>query len=928
MTAERWQQVERIYHEAAAQPPSKREAFLSHACAGDPELRKQVERMLSGEARPTGFLQTPAADTGARAPAGERISPGSYIGPYEIVSLLGAGGMGEVYKAHDPRLNRTVAIKVLPQHAAGDADRRERLLREARTASALNHPNIVTIHDILSAAGQDCIVMEYVEGSTLAEKIGRKGLPLRDTLQYGIQIAGALAAAHGAGIVHRDIKPQNVMVTEPGAVKVLDFGLAQLQPAVGPGGETATLTAEGTIAGTVAYMAPEQAEGKRVDSRSDIFAFGSVLYEMATGRPAFQGDSKLSILTAILHQDPPPLCAIRSDASPELEKLIERCLRKDPVRRLHSMHDVRLLLEELRDSPAASPPQAAATKGRWLSPLLVAACSLAAGGLLALLWLPSRGTDLSTYHLTPFATEAGEENSPAWSPDGRTLAYEYEVDGTMQIYTRSLDAATGTRVTSSSHSCGQPFWSPDGGSIYYISQSQLWSVGAAGGVPRVVAKDVVSASISPDGKTLVFARGLVGSTSLWTASPPEADPQPYGRPPFSDKLALMTPPQFSPDGSKIAVAISRKAATSEPELWLVPFPSGLPVHVPVRIPAQQGGNQRPSWMPDSRRLVLSSGGHLYMADTHRGDLRRLTATTEGEVQPAVSPDGRRIAFASGRTSSDVVEIAFGGSPVRTLSATSRSQWSPTWSPQGTQYAYVTDATGAAEIWLRSAQEEWARPLVQQGAALSWYDLQNLHFSPDGRRIAYDLYRDRHVIAISSVAGGQPVIPDQESPDHHGPSWSPDGNWIAYRRLNGAKWELVKRPLGGGQPVWLEEAAQGGGDTEWSPSGEWICHMWSDSLHVVSADGARHVVAASPGTAAFGFSRDSATLYAIRRNAARKWELASIAIPSGQEKKVVSLDLPVSARVNGFSVHPGGKSFITSVGKSRFDIWLLEGFSQR
>jgi serine/threonine protein kinase len=274
-----------------------------------------------------------------------RLSPGARIGPYEILGLLGAGGMGEVYKARDTRLDRTVAIKVLPAYSAGDAEAGKRLLREARAASALNHPHIVTIHDVLSDGGRDSLVMEYVEGRTLEQVIGQKALPLAEVLQYGIQIAGALAAAHAAGIVHRDLKPGNIMIAKTG-VKVLDFGLAKLQ-SVAPEGETASMTAEGVIAGTVAYMSPEQAEGRDVDARSDIFAFGSVLYEMAAGHPAFSGTSKLAILTSILHETPPPL----PGAPPELDRLLQRCLRKDPVRRLHSMHDVRVLLEELRDSP-------------------------------------------------------------------------------------------------------------------------------------------------------------------------------------------------------------------------------------------------------------------------------------------------------------------------------------------------------------------------------------------------------------------------------------------------------------------------------------------------------------------------------------------------------------------------------------------------
>src|SRR5215471_5153141 len=238
MTPERWQQVERIYQEAAGLSPSHRELFLDQACASDPDLRGEVDRMLSAEAGVTGFLETAAVGVAARA-----LAAGTHIGPHEILSLLGAGGMGEVYKAHDTRLKRTVAIKVLPRYAAADEDSRKRLLREARTASALNHPHIVTIHDIISENGQDCLVMEYVEGRTLHELIGGKGLAPSQVLEYGIQIAGALAAAHEAGILHRDIKPANILVAANGYAKLADFGLAKTVPPVGRGDSAATQTA-------------------------------------------------------------------------------------------------------------------------------------------------------------------------------------------------------------------------------------------------------------------------------------------------------------------------------------------------------------------------------------------------------------------------------------------------------------------------------------------------------------------------------------------------------------------------------------------------------------------------------------------------------------------------------------------------------------
>jgi len=276
---------------------------------------------------------------------------------YEIVETLGRGGMGVVYKARDTHLDRFVAIKVLPPEKVADPERKRRFVQEAKAASALNHPNIVHIYDIAEAGGIQFIAMEYVPGKTLDQMIGRKGLRLNETLKYAVQIADALAKAHAAGIVHRDLKPSNVMVTTDGLVKVLDFGLAKLsERTTGEFGETATMreeekpdTAEGTIVGTVAYMSPEQAEGKPVDARSDLFAFGSLLYEMVTGQHAFHGDSKLSTLSAILKEDPIPVSAAVPDAPRDLEKIIARCLRKDPARRFQHTDDLKIALSELKE---------------------------------------------------------------------------------------------------------------------------------------------------------------------------------------------------------------------------------------------------------------------------------------------------------------------------------------------------------------------------------------------------------------------------------------------------------------------------------------------------------------------------------------------------------------------------------------------------
>src|ERR1039458_7467519 len=343
---------------------------------------------------------------------------GRTISHYEITEKLGEGGMGVVYKAHDSRLKRFVALKVLPPEKVTDPDRKQRFVEEARSASALNHPNIVTVHDIDESGGVDFIAMEYVEGKTLNELIGRKGLKLNEALKYAIQIADALAKAHAAGIVHRDLKPGNVMVTPDGRVKVLDFGLAKLTESAPVGPEDSTVTEQpstelGRIVGTASYMSPEQAEGKKVDARSDIFSFGSLLYEMLTGKRAFRRDSPALTLVAILHLEPSPLPA---EVPHDLEKVITRCLRKDPARRFQYMGDVKVELEELKEESnsgklAGGQAPARPRHRRFLRPALaaVAVLVLAAGSVF--LWQRVHAkplTDKDVLVLADFTNTTGD----------------------------------------------------------------------------------------------------------------------------------------------------------------------------------------------------------------------------------------------------------------------------------------------------------------------------------------------------------------------------------------------------------------------------------------------------------------------------------------------------------------------------------------
>ena len=401
----------------------------------------------------------------------------------KIIEKLGEGGMGNVWKALDKHLDRFVALKFLPAEFVSDSVRLKRFIQEAKAASGLQHPNIITIHDIAESDGALFIVMEYVPGKTLDDLIGRKGLKLSVALRYAVQVADALARAHAAGIIHRDLKPSNVMVTETGVVKVLDFGLAKLAERTNFASETTQTiakadqpsTKEGVIVGTLAYMSPEQAEGKEVDARSDMFSFGALLYEMLTGRRTFEGTSAVRIMSAILSSEPAPLHQIAPELPREIESIVARCLRKDPERRIQDMRDLRILLEELREQSDSGTLQradsASAAKTRRKFPvILIVLLALALLGAAASWTRLTRARTEQTSRTIPVTSYPGIEVSPSISPDGKQVAFFWngEKQADMNLYVKLVDAGAPLQLTHQQGAYGSPAWSPDGRYVAFL----------------------------------------------------------------------------------------------------------------------------------------------------------------------------------------------------------------------------------------------------------------------------------------------------------------------------------------------------------------------------------------------------------------------------------------------------------------------------
>jgi serine/threonine protein kinase len=778
---------------------------------------------------------------------------GRVISHYEIVEKLGEGGMGVVYKARDTRLGRFVALKVLPPDRMADPERRQRFVQEARAASALNNPHIVAIHDIDESDGVHFIAMEHVEGRTLADRIGHRGLAVRDALGLGIQIADALAQAHARGIVHRDLKPTNVMVTSEGVAKVLDFGLAKLvETEVSEEAETdlKPATDEGTIVGTAAYMSPEQAQGKRVDARSDIFSFGSVLYEMLTGRRAFAGETKVSTLAAILKEEPRPPGELVPAVPHELGRIIQHCLRKDPARRLQHMDDVRTLLEQLReDSDSGKLAAAPASRRRALSrPALAGIATVALAAIAAFgLWLGRRSPPAPEAPLvaTPLTSNPGSEIQPSFSPDGNEVAFAWdgEKQDNFDIYRKLIGPGEPLRLTRDPADDLSPAWSPDGRSIAFLRQPQkgrpgVWLIPALGGTERRVAE----LGTTP-GTWDIFNSGLAWTAdSLWLIVSDEPEGEPPGlfllSPETGEKKRLTSAPKpgygdwdpaLSPD--QRALAFVRQVFEGSADIHLLSLGPGLkPGSSPERLTLESRDAASPAWTPDGAELLFSQGNWLSERQTFRltvgsrgagvGSRRPVPVGTDA-TNLALSHRSRRLVFSRKQHDTNVyrLELRGPGSSVgepERLIASTRLDHCAEYSPNGDAVVFVSTRSGSEEIWVANADGSSPRQLTSMGGPLT----SNPRWSPDGKTIVFDSRREGSSdLYLVSPDGGAP----RRLTDHPGSEaearWSRDGRWIYFGSGRTGRGEVWKIAAGGGEPIQVTRN-EGRCPSE-SPDGRWL-----------------------------------------------------------------------------------------------------------
>jgi eukaryotic-like serine/threonine-protein kinase len=895
----------------------------------------------------------------------------SRLGPYEVISLLGAGAMGEVYRARDTRLHRDVAIKILDDRSGDDETSLRRFEQEARAASALNHPNVVTIHDVGREDQLSYIVTEFVEGESLRSCLTQNSqLPMRQVLDIGIQISEGLAAAHDHGIIHRDLKPENIMVTRDGRVKILDFGLAK------PVDEQAfsnnathkwTETAPGVIFGTAAYMSPEQAKGGPVRFYADQFALGVILYEMTSGIHPFKRESALQTLSAILTEDTPPL----TRGSAPFQWLVRRCLHREPDHRYSSTGDITRELKNIREhltgsmgvvaEPVVAPEETtprprnsqpliavpeAVPEGlrepRWVRPVLWLTAVALAGvfGYLVSDWIHRQESVWHRARFVPFATSPALEVFPAWGPNSRSIAYSADVNGVFQIFLRSNGTSIPAQLTRSSKDCFFPFWSPDGIRIYFISEQTLWSIGATGGSPEKILDNVAQAAIAADGQTLAALRGGESTFEIWTGSIGGNKLSRYNKGSLSNLHVLPgSYLRFAPDGKTLGAWLS--LANGRSEFWVIPFPDGEP-HKELSMLEGLPLAREFTWMPGGKEIIysersgLSIGSHLWRADLRLPRIMPVTTGTGSELSPSVAANGRELAFSTTRIEYDVVRFSLDG-VMENVAASPVFEVAPAISAQG-HFAYVTDRSGQPEIWLKERGASWERPLVTassfgEDVTLSIFDTS---FSPDGRRIAYRRAgANDESIWISTITGDPPVRLAKERGNavQRAPTWSPDGNSVAYCSIRNG-WSVLMRARVGAleQPVVLAENA--GTYPRWSPRGDWIASSAETAgLTMVSADGRQRKNLGSGQWLVHGWSNDGSDLFGVRMSSNRRLELVQLDPRTGAER--VNADLGQATAgysygmilgalpLRGFAMAPDGKSFLTSVIRPTSDLWIMD-----
>jgi Tol biopolymer transport system component len=890
MRPERWQKIEQVYHAALEREESQRAAYLHQVCAGDDALRREVESLLTQEKREDAFLESPAVEVAAKMMARDanRSFSVQQLGSYKIVSLLGAGGMGEVYQAHDTKLGREVAIKVLPAAFVHDAERLVRFQREARMLASLNHPNIATIYGLEQSAGVHYLVMELVLGQTLAERVSPGARRIEGVLKIAAQIAEALEAAHEKGVIHRDLKPANVKVTPEGRVKVLDFGLAKAfagdsgldlskAPTV-----TAMGTEEGRILGTPAYMSPEQARGKAVDKRTDIWAFGCVLYELLTGKEAFRGETVSDTIATVLEREP-DWQALPPATPAKIRDLLRRCLQKDSQRRLHDIADARIEIEEAVAAPAVAEPAAPAKgiRARWQGALQWGGAFLllaAVTGMVVWNWKstsPINSGSVSRIAITlPPGQPAGLEIglAVALSPDGTHLVYAARQGGIQQLYLRPL-AGLEAKPIPGTEGAVQPFFSPDGQWLGFFADGKLKKISVSGG-PSISLADGADPRGASWGSQGMIVFAPTRSSALMQVSDAGGTPQPLTHFEKNDENTHRWP-EFLPGGEALLFAAFRSGGNwndaqiavqsigtgerrnlvrggTHPQyaasghliyaqggnLMAVPFdPQRLEV-MGTAVPVVEGVLQ--STFTGAAQYSFSNTGSLvYVPGGAQATQRRLVwVNRNGAEQPLaaparayrglrLSPDGREVAVAVEGQETEVWLYNLSRETLTRLTFQGGTNYNPVWTRDGKRIAFVSVSRG---LFWQLADGSGGLERLGFGAPYSW--------SPDGQVLAClgnnsstgeGIWMLRLGDPSPGSGQGRKEEPFLRTPFNNGAAqFSPDGRWLAYASDESGRWEIYVQPYPGPGGKW-QISTEGGTEPVWNPNGRELFYRSGDKM---------------------------------------------------------------------------------------------------
>ena len=740
---------------------------------------------------------------------------GQSFGPYQVISSIGAGGMGEVFKARDTRLDRIVALKV------SRAQFSDRFQREARVIAALNHPHIATLYDV----GPEYLVMEYVDGEILSGP-----LPMPRAILIAGEILEALEAAHAKGIVHRDLKPANVMIAK-GGVKLLDFGLAQMKTAAPVNDMTAsmTVTSEGSIAGTLQYMAPEQLQGKDVDARSDIFAFGAVLYEMVTGRKAFQGENAATVISKIMTAEPPPITELQPDVPPSIERVIRLCLKKDPDERWQSARDIRHVLEVAEPAiPAPVAQLARPSSHNWWTPaaflfgLLVAA----AGFRL----VQPKPPDPPTFR--PL-TYSGRAYVPSLSPDGKQIAYVWsgEKNNDFDLYVQLVSGGNPLRLKA--NPTGKAAWSADGSRLAFTRRNGLYVMPALGGSPKRIASPpdgsfASSVAWAPDGAFFVVVTGKPGLSLVPGDGGKLRD---LTNPPGADDHS----PAISPDNG--TVAFVRHTSNYNSQLFVLPVGrDGSAAGEPKQITNGVWDIGEVDWSPDGKEILFagspgSNNPTLWRVPRQGGKPVRLIVPGLGRragLPPRFTRG--RLAYVSSENETKIFKLALNGhdAPQPLVEAIGdHSDLSV--SPDGSRIAFASNRTGTKELWLADADGGHQSQLT----SFNGPSVGSPRWSPDGKWIAFDGYASGSSdIYLVAADGGNPFQLTSDKSNEVRPGWSHDGKWIYYSSDAGGDRQIFKIPQAGGKPVRVTR----GYNAFESNDGKWLYVLNDGQLYRMLPDG--------------------------------------------------------------------------------------------